>query len=274
MLLFLSNRSAHAASPVVISQCGNINQPGNYVLTSNVVLHLPEVSGNGDCLVICSSNVTIDLQGYKITADCPIIAPPSCLEFGPVGGTGVDVLNGTTRVSISNGGIDNYYSALTVADATRLFVSNIHTNAPAGITLTNVTGSIFAQIAYQSAIGLSKFGGGYLAYSSGGGYNAFVNLLEREVSGVRTQGIVISNSRHNLIDGAVVNFFAYFGNGSGILLTENSGGDVITDNKVLSGDGIQKEKLASNVRPRGSRGHRFQRSSRPGRKEHMDQTGR
>jgi hypothetical protein len=101
-LLFLSNRSAHATSPVIISQCGNINQPGNYVLTSTVVLHLPDVSGNGDCLVISSSNVTIDLQGYKITADCPIIAPPSYLEFGPVGGTGVDVLNGATRVSISN----------------------------------------------------------------------------------------------------------------------------------------------------------------------------
>jgi hypothetical protein len=175
------------------------------------------------------------MQGYQIMAQCPTF--PFC-EPGVDGGIGVDVLNGADGVSISNGSIESFSSGIVATAASRIFASNIGTDAPNVLTLTNVSGSIFTQIEGGTPnLGNSNgFDQGWLLSSSGGGNNAFVNL-----NGTRLQGIVISNSDHNLIDGADIDFVNEFQAGPGILLTNISGGNVILNNQVsgLFGNGIE-----------------------------------
>ncbi len=50
------------AAPPFIMSCQTISQPGSYVLTRNL-------SSNGDCLVIASDFVTVDLAGFVISGN-------------------------------------------------------------------------------------------------------------------------------------------------------------------------------------------------------------
>jgi hypothetical protein len=52
--------AAALAAPVVIVACGTIAQPGSYIVGKNL-------SATGNCLVVSSDFVTIDLDGFVIT---------------------------------------------------------------------------------------------------------------------------------------------------------------------------------------------------------------
>ena len=49
-----------AAKPTKLRECGEIDQPGSYVLTRNVTT-------DGDCFVVTADDVTLDLGGWVIT---------------------------------------------------------------------------------------------------------------------------------------------------------------------------------------------------------------
>jgi hypothetical protein len=49
------------AQPTTITACQTISQPGSYVLTTNISAPI-----NGNCLVITTGPVTVDLQGFTI----------------------------------------------------------------------------------------------------------------------------------------------------------------------------------------------------------------
>lgn len=54
--------AASAATPTVLSSCGNISAAGSYVLSKNL-------TSSGNCFVIQAPNVAIDMQGHKIKGD-------------------------------------------------------------------------------------------------------------------------------------------------------------------------------------------------------------
>jgi hypothetical protein len=64
--------AAAQSSPTLITYCQNIIQPGNYVLTNDLVLNTVGGYGTGgDCLVISSSHVNVDMRSWNITVACP-----------------------------------------------------------------------------------------------------------------------------------------------------------------------------------------------------------
>jgi hypothetical protein len=86
------------AAPIAITACQTISQPGSYVLANNL-------TGSGDCLVIITSFVTINLAGFSISAS--------------LGGTGILVTSGTRLqgIAVRNGSI-------TAGDAVNLDASD------------------------------------------------------------------------------------------------------------------------------------------------------
>jgi len=53
-----------------ISECGSLNFPGSYILVANL-------SSAGDCLIIRTSFVTIDLNGHTISRGNPVVDNPT-----------------------------------------------------------------------------------------------------------------------------------------------------------------------------------------------------
>jgi hypothetical protein len=102
--------SGKSASPTTITVCGTISTPGNYVLTGDLQLAVndPSYGGGGDCLVITSSRVNIDMQGWSITVLCSDQDPCPSEEYGPVGSDGIHIMSGANNVSISNGEVDDF----------------------------------------------------------------------------------------------------------------------------------------------------------------------
>src|ERR1700720_2592719 len=58
----LASTPAHAAGPTPINACQTLSTPGNYALTKNL-------TASGDCLVLTSNNINIDLAGHTISGD-------------------------------------------------------------------------------------------------------------------------------------------------------------------------------------------------------------
>jgi hypothetical protein len=69
------------AAPIAITACQTISQPGSYVLANNL-------TGSGDCLVITTSFVTINLAGFSIKAGAGVITAVAGLQ-------GIGVRNGS-----------------------------------------------------------------------------------------------------------------------------------------------------------------------------------
>jgi hypothetical protein len=60
--LFCLTAAKTASAQTVLSACGTISSPGNYVLNTNLTT-------SGDCFVITASNVALDMKGHTITGD-------------------------------------------------------------------------------------------------------------------------------------------------------------------------------------------------------------
>ena len=53
---------ARAAAPTPVNACGTLSTPGNFALTKNL-------TASGDCLILTSNNINIDLAGHTISGD-------------------------------------------------------------------------------------------------------------------------------------------------------------------------------------------------------------
>jgi len=133
-LIVLRGKGFAQNSATPITDCEDITQPGNYVLTNDLVLYAGDGYGfGGDCLVISSSQVNIDLGGWAITAACPPY--PYCPGAeAPVGGTAIHVMKGGDHVSIANGGAgsdEGFYYGI-VGEPDHISASNITVIATMG----------------------------------------------------------------------------------------------------------------------------------------------
>src|SRR6266853_847968 len=102
LFIALSTKCSAQNLPAPIMDCENISQPGDYALTNDLELTPSSyaLGQGGDCLVVNSSHVNIDMRGWTIYVACP---PSFCIpELGPVGGVAIHVMNGSDHVSISN----------------------------------------------------------------------------------------------------------------------------------------------------------------------------
>ncbi|HSF96144.1 MAG TPA: right-handed parallel beta-helix repeat-containing protein [Thermohalobaculum sp.] len=153
MSMLLAGFTTHAvAAPKGISACGTITRAGAYILARNI-------NGTailGDCIIIDSPHVTLDLNGFGIGG-------PG-LVGGIVAGDGIVVLNGHKNVEIRNGTVtgwingiifesgtdgaivegirshDNTNSGMQVLGAGALIRNNVaHDNTASGILFQNTS---------------------------------------------------------------------------------------------------------------------------------------
>jgi hypothetical protein len=82
----------------------NIEIPGSYILTSNLVVSDPNTSG----LFIAAAPVTIDLNGFEIQG------PVNCISLGSTltcdAGTGSGIVSGSFRTTVLNGSVIKFGS--------------------------------------------------------------------------------------------------------------------------------------------------------------------
>jgi hypothetical protein len=235
------------SSAAPIANCENITQPGDYVLTNNLVLTASHqgIGEGGDCLVISSSHVNIDLDGRTITIACPPLPFCPAAFFGPVGGTGIKVMKGADHVSISNGtvgvSLGNYFHGI-VGEADHISATNLTVMAVVGISLDDVNSGTFTDVSYLGADERYHGSNGPILAISGGGHNTFTRLGGGEVGGDLSSGLGISvmNSNHNVIDQAAVMGCCDSGSAA-ILLTQDSSHNSITNSAVfeLGDNGIE-----------------------------------
>jgi len=230
-------KSHDAASPATITSCETISQPGDYILASDIALTVdnPSTGGGGDCLVITASHVNIDMQDYSIGISCPFSCSPQ--EYGPVGTAGVHIMSGANNVSIANGEVDNFmYGVLVEADHASVddFISF---NAIVALSLDNVSNSTFTDISFGAGGLPYNFSVGPMVSVAGGGHNTFTELTDT----VSDSGVEVMNSSHNVVSQADISCSAVGEAGPGILLTGDSGHNLISDNNVdvLDGNGIE-----------------------------------
>lgn len=178
-ILLLAASYALAQSPIPITACGNITAHGNYVLASNLV-----ASYGDDCLIISSSHINIDMNGWAITAACPP-SNPDCPPF-ELGGTAVQITSGADHVSISNLAVQSYSSGIVVA-ADYASVVGASLNAFAGITLNNVNYARFTGVSYTPANETYNGTNGPILSISGGSHNT-VRFKPTTINPNATQG--------------------------------------------------------------------------------------
>jgi hypothetical protein len=242
LFLIVLNAKGFAAhcSPIPISDCESITQSGNYVLTNDLVLTAigQGYGQGGNCLVIKSSHVNIDLAAYTITIACPPFSfCPS--EYGVVGGIGIDVMNGSNHVSISNGSVEGFVYGI-AGEADHISATNLRLTAVVGIALNNVSRSTFTDLTYERADMRYHGSNGPILYLNRGGANTFTNLsgdVGSDLGG--PGGIEIVNSNANLISS--LNLQNVSCGGTDILLSKGSSFNIITNSTLFDvcGGGIE-----------------------------------
>ena len=132
--------AAQSQVPTAITECGDITQPGNYVVENDLVLLVSEQQdlGMDTCLTVSASRVKIDMGGNAITVACsdPFICP---LAFGVPGGIGIELAAGANSVSISNGGIEGYAYGIVADQDYYMSLTNLALTAGIGVTLSDVS---------------------------------------------------------------------------------------------------------------------------------------
>src|SRR5271156_853351 len=235
-----ANGFAAQKSAVPISECGEIAQPGTYVLENDLMLPATE-QGYGDggtCLVITASHVKVDMDGHTIGLTCPPFSYcPS--EFGAVGGTGIDITNGADHVSILNGDVEDFVYGI-VGEADHLSVTNLKLTAVVGITLDDVSRSTIKDIAYEGADTDYHGSNGPILYVEGGGKNTFTNLSGQVGSDLGgPDGIEVINSDDNVISNVSLENVSC--GGTDIQLSDGSSLNVVTTSTLFDecGSGIE-----------------------------------
>jgi hypothetical protein len=156
-----AGRAAEAVGPVQITACTTITDSGSYILVNNLTPAVP-----GDCLIIQSDFVTIDLNGFLIRG---IVLRPN-----PRVGRGI-IAEGRRGITIRNGAIADFESGIVIVgrgveiDRIRAFSNRFW-----GISVGNVgdplTNSGFAlitgSIVSQNGVGIRVGGPGTIIGNS------------------------------------------------------------------------------------------------------------
>jgi hypothetical protein len=223
---------------IPVTDCQTITHPGNYILENDLVL--PAGGGaNGNCLVISSSQVNVDLNGHTITSAC--LFPENCPPAEP-GGIGIDIE--ADHVSVANGfvgavgGSGGSFTVGLFGEGNFISATNLGLETDIGILLTDVRHSAFSHIEYGGILVSGPVAVGPVMSVSGGGNNIFESI---DSSTTTFEGIIITNSSNNIIEGANVSCSAEGEAGPGIILTQDSSRNLLLNNNifVLFGNGIE-----------------------------------
>jgi len=124
LALFALPAATFAASPLV-NNCQTITQPGSYAVTRNL-------SSTGDCIVIASGFVTLDLMGFTISGN----GTAASVGIHEAAGTQFPGLRG---VVIRNGNVTNFGVGIefSVSDGVTVENVNASSNAGNGLILLN-----------------------------------------------------------------------------------------------------------------------------------------
>jgi hypothetical protein len=126
-----------SAAPTALTACQTINQPGSYVLAN-------DLSITGECLVITTSLVTIDLAGFSIT--------------GNATGSGIRADQGVTNIVVRNGRIAGFASGINALSATGSIVEGVQAVGNTGIGIA-AGGIVRGNIAERNgSFGIVAFG--------------------------------------------------------------------------------------------------------------------
>jgi hypothetical protein len=231
-------------SPIPIFDCENITRPGNYLVANDLVLTATSqgFGEGGNCLVISSSHVNVDLGGWSITVACPPLSycPP---EYGVVGGIGIEILNRAAQVSISNGTVAGFVYGI-VGEGSQISATNLELIDVVGISLDDVAYSSFTNISYKGADTEYHGSNGPIVYLNGGGGNVFANLNGQVGTdlGLGPDGIEIVNSNFNLISS--VNLDNTSCGGTDVLLSSGSSYNAVMNINLFDecGGGIEVDK--------------------------------
>ena len=212
----LGSTTVHARPPMVVSGCGAITSPGNYVLANDLVIDT-DIDPAGDCLDISAAHVNLNLEGHTIYVDCLLDLGTSCgVVYGAsdVGAIGINILKGADHVSITNGTVGSEagnfeYGIAGAADYTS--VAEMTLVARVGISLTNASYNTFTGISYTRGDDSYHGADGPIVSVSGNhntftsvvsGFNGFVGSdLNHLTTAISVEG------DHNLIDQANVSSF-------------------------------------------------------------------
>ena len=128
--------------PIPLTSCGTITQPGNYVLENDLLLP----ADGGNCLVINSAHVNVDLNGRAITCIVAAGFPLPCsLDFG-LAGIGIDIE--ANNVSIANGTVHGFTTGI-FAEGNHISATDLNLETDTAIVLNEVRNSAFARIGYD-----------------------------------------------------------------------------------------------------------------------------
>jgi hypothetical protein len=112
---------AALAAPQLISSCQTLSQPGSYVLNKNL-------TASGDCLVIASDYVTVDLNGFVVSG------AGTGTGIGEAGGTAFPGFHGVT---IRNGAVTRFADGIRFSNSVGVTVDHVNAsfNTNGGVQL-------------------------------------------------------------------------------------------------------------------------------------------
>jgi len=208
------------AAPPFVMNCQTISQPGSYVLTRNL-------SANGDCIVIASDFVTLDLAGFVITGSAA----------GPGAGiresAGVP-FPGYRGVVIRNGNVTKFSDGISFFNSVGVTVENVN----ASFNTNN--GMLLGQRATVRASRADENGGNGIEVGIGSSLTGNTVGRNTRTGIVADEGAIVVNNeaRNNQMDGismdcpgaAVANTA---GNNLGTNLTQINGSCVSDHNSTL-----------------------------------------
>jgi hypothetical protein len=240
------NNALAQRSPIPITNCENITQPGKYVLNNDLVLSTVPGSGTGDCLVISSSHVNIDMSSRTINVACP--PSPDCpVALGPAGGTAIHVTKGANHVSFANGNVQNFVNGI-VVEANLISATNLSLGVVVGIRLNNVHHAVFTNISYRGADQTYHARNGPLISVNGGDHNTFTNISGHQIQAGASSidGIDVFNSNFNFFSGVTMDVLSSVCGGYAVLLAGSNFNAVANSTLTNScGSGIQIDQASS-----------------------------
>jgi hypothetical protein len=219
--------SAAAATPpaTVLTSCGTISNPGNYILGG-------DITASGTCFTITTGGIGLDLGGHKIT--------------GNGTGQGIrDVGSGSANIVITNGSIANFGQGIFLNGSNETIDSMDVENTSEGINIAgsfNTVTHVKANNNANTGVSVGSFGlggccstlngiqadnDGVIGISVPGGSSSGTNI---EANGNGGDGVFMTNSFNGL------NLVTAQGNGfDGI--QENDGQSSVANSNV-SGNGL------------------------------------
>jgi Right handed beta helix region len=126
------------ALPRLFVACGVITAPGTYIALANI-------NATGDCLVVQSDFVTIDLGGYVITGN----------------GTGSGIVEsqavGRRGITVRNGFVTNFQNGIALSNSSGVRVENMNVtgNLSQGINLGGMSTALRNTVAFNGGTGIA-----------------------------------------------------------------------------------------------------------------------